>query len=333
MTKKHKFDNLLKGQFSTDRVIFLPVLIHFAARLNHTTYGKFVSDYKALVESNIKAMELFDTDMVSLISDPYRETSAFGAHVELIDDGVPRCIEYIIKTLDDVRNLKRPDVYKCERTLDRIKGAEYFQKLLYGNVSVSGWVEGPLAEACNLVGMRDMLIQLMSDSDFSNFLLDKCLLTAKDFALAQVDAGCDLIGIGDTVCSQIDKDMYDIYMKDRHLELIEYIHSIGGAVKLNVCGDITHLLESFKDLNVDIIDIDSMVDLDIAREVLGLDVVLSGDINSVDIQNKSKEEVFQLTKTLVDKYKGTKYILATECEISVDTPHENLMAMREASIF
>jgi len=35
----------------------------------------------------------------------------------------------------------------------------------------------------------------------------------------------------------------------------------------------------------------------------------------------------------VDKYKGTKYILATECEISVDTPHENLMAMREASIF
>ena len=58
--------------------------MHFAARFNHTTYGKFASDYKTLVESNIKAMEYFDMDMVSLISDPYRETSAFGAGIEYV---------------------------------------------------------------------------------------------------------------------------------------------------------------------------------------------------------------------------------------------------------
>ena len=332
MTKKTNFDNLLKGQLSTDRVLFRPILMHFAARLNNTTYGKFASDYKVLVESNIKAMELFDTDIVGLISDPYRETSAFGAKVEYIDEGVPRCIEPIVKTIDDVKNLKRPDVYKSERTLDRIKGAEYYQKLLHGNVPVSGWVEGPLAEACDLVGVGDMLMQLMVDSDFTNYLLDKCLRTAKDFALAQVEAGCDLIGIGDAICSQIDKDGYDFYVKNRHLDLVEYIHSIGASVKLHVCGDITHLLESFNDLRIDIIDIDSMVELDNARKILGPDVILSGNYNSVFVQDKSKEEVFELSKSLVNKYKDSKYILAAGCEITVDTPHENLMAMREASI-
>lgn len=332
MTKKHKFDNLLKGQLPTDRVIFNPILMHFAARLNYVTFETFALDYKALVESNMKAMELFDTDLVSLISDPFRETSAFGAHVVFIDEGIPRCL-HIVKTIDDVMDLKRPDVYKSERTLDRVKGAEYFQKLLHGNIPLNGWVESPLAEACHLVGTSDMLKQLMIDSDFSNFLLDKCLLTAKDFALAQIDAGCDMIGIGDTICSLIDKDMYDVYVKDKHIELIEYIHSIGGAVKLRVCGDINHLLESFKDLKADIIDIDSMVDLDNARDILGPDVVLSGNISSVDIQNKSKDEVFQLSKSLVDKYKATKYIISAGCEIAEDTPHENLMSIRESSIF
>jgi MtaA/CmuA family methyltransferase len=333
MTKKHKFDNLLKGQLPDDRVIFRPILMHFAARLNHSSYGKFASDYKVLVESNIKAMEFFDTDLVSLISDPYRETSAFGAPIEFIDESVPRCLAQVVKNLDDVKNLKRPDVYKSERTLDRIKGAEYYQKLLHGNVPVSGWIEGPLAEACDLVGVSDMLVRLMVDPDFTRYLIDKCLLTAKDFALAQVDAGCDVMGIGDAICSQIDKEMYDLFVKEKHMELIEYIHSIGGTVKLHVCGDITHLLESFKDLNADILDIDSMVDLDVAREILGPDVVLSGNINSVDIQNKTRDEVYQISRDLIDKYKDSKYILAAGCEITVDTPHDNLMAMREASLF
>lgn len=332
MTKKHKFDNLLKGQLPLDRVIFRPILTHFAARLNHTTFEKFASDYKTLVESNLKAMEFFDTDLVSLISDPYREASAFGTPVAFLDEDTPNCLEQIIKTLDDVKTLKRPDVYKSERTLDRIKGAEYFQKLLHGNVPVSGWIEGPLAEASHLVGESEMLKRLKTDVDFSRYLIDKCLLTAKDFALAQVDSGCDLIGIGDTICSQIEKEMYDRYLKEKHMELIEYIHSIGGVVELHIGGDIFHLLESFRELNLDIIDVDFMVDLDQVREVLGPEVVLSGNINSVDIQNKSKEDVINLTKELVNKYKDSKYILAAGCEITADTPHDNLMAMREASI-
>lgn len=63
--------------------LFYPILMHFAARFNGNTYGEFASDYKALVESNIKCMHHFDMDMVSLISDPYREIAAFGAQLSL----------------------------------------------------------------------------------------------------------------------------------------------------------------------------------------------------------------------------------------------------------
>jgi uroporphyrinogen-III decarboxylase len=193
----------------TGPVLFRPILMHFAARFNGNTYGEFASNYKVLVESNLKSMEYFETDMVGLISDPYRETSAFGAKVSFPAEQVPMCEQILIKTYSDVVSLKRPDVYKCERTLDRIRGAELFQKELQGNIPVIGWIEGPLAEACDLTGISNMLMQLMIDPDFSNLLLDKCLETAKDFAKAQIEAGCDIIGMGDAICSQIDLGTYN----------------------------------------------------------------------------------------------------------------------------
>jgi len=96
--------------------------------------------------------------------------------------------------------------------------------------------------------------------------------------------------------------------------------------------DTTHLLESFRDLNADIIDLDWQVDLDYAREKLGDEIVIGGNINPVLIQDRSEKEVFDLSRNLVDRYKEQKYLLAAGCEITVLTPHQNLMAMRRASI-
>jgi MtaA/CmuA family methyltransferase len=332
MTKKQLFDNLLKGEISKERVFFRPILMHFAARFNNTTYGKFASDYKTLVESNIRAMEYFDTDMVSLISDPYRETSAFGATVKFIDEGVPRCMDHVIKSTEDVKGLSSPDVYKNERTLDRIKGAEYFQKLLKGIVPVSGWIEGPLAEACDLAGVNEMLVWLMTDPELCNILMDKCIITAKEFAKAQIEAGCDVMGLGDAICSQIDRETYDTFIKPRHIELISFIHDCGASVKLHICGNTTHILESLKDLNADIIDLDWQVDLDNGRAILGDKVIIGGNVNPVTVQDKSEDEIYAISRELVEKHKDEKYLLAAGCEITVLTPHRNLMAMRMASI-
>jgi MtaA/CmuA family methyltransferase len=329
ITKKQIFDDLTSG-ILPDRTLFRPILMHFAARFADTTYAKFASDYKTLVDCNIRAMEYFDTDMVGLISDPYRETAAFGARVSFPDEAVPRIENILVKTFDDADRLKLPDVYKSERTLDRIRGAELFQKELKGTVPVIGWIEGPLAEACDLAGVSGMLLQLMMDPDFSNLLMDKCMITAKAFALAQINAGCDIIGMGDAICSQIDHETYDMYVKERHQEIIEFIHEKGGKVKLHICGDITHLLPALADLKVDILDLDYMVDMHQARDLVGNGPVLCGNINPVLTQDLNVEEIESRTREMVLSMKGQKYILSAGCEITVNTPHENLLAMSRA---
>lgn len=331
MTKTDMYYRLKRGD-SIDRTLFRPILMHFAARYSGYTYGELASDYKVLVESNLKAMEDFDLDMVGLISDPYRETAAFGAPVEFIPEGVPKCKELIVKTLDDVKNLKSPDVYKAERTADRIRGSELYQKKLDGSVPVIGWIEGPLAEACDLAGVSEMMVQLMMDPDFCNMLMDKVMITAKDFAEAQIQTGCQIIGMGDAVCSQISQDMYDMYVKERHTELIDFIHQQGGTVKLHICGNITHLLPSLKEIGMDILDLDWQVDMAHAREIVGDEVILCGNINPVTVQDASPEELIKMSNNLIQSQQDKKYILSAGCEITVNTPPENLMAMREASL-
>jgi MtaA/CmuA family methyltransferase len=331
MTKKDKLDRLFEGKDLETGKIFRPILMHFAARFNNKSYGEFASDYRILVESNIKALEFFDMDMVGLISDPYRETSAFGARVSFPAEAVPKCEEIIIKTIDDVKQLKNPDLYRSERTRDRIEGAKYYTRILKGEVPVIGWIEGPLAEACDLAGVSEMLMQLMIDPDFSNILMDKCIQTAKDFARLQIQEGCEIIGIGDAICSQIDLNTYDTYIKGRHKEIINYIHECGGRVKLHICGDISHLLPSIKDLGMDILDLDWQVDMEKAFGIVGPDVVRCGNIDPVIVQNKSSAEIKEITGNIIIKEKGRKHIMSAGCEITVNTPVENLMAIRESS--
>ena len=306
--------------------------MHFAACFNGTTYSAFASDYRVLVESNVACLEHFGHDAVSVISDPYRETSAFGARVTFPVDSVPLCTDKIVRTIEDVRALKNPDVFAAERTRDRIRGVEYYRELLGDTVPVIGWIEGPLAESCDLAGDSDILLRLMIEPDFVRLLMDRCLFTAKAFGKAQVDAGCDVIGVGDAICSQISPAMYGEFVLPLHRELFDYIHSLGAFVKLHICGNITNHLPKLSETGADIIDIDWMVDIDSAHRHLGDRVVVCGNLDPVAvIQDKSASVVNDKSRALIERERGRRFILSGGCEITVNTPHANLMAMRAAA--
>lgn len=332
MTKTELFHRLQEKGEIDNKVLFRPILMQFAAEYIGSNYGEFASNYNVLVEANLRCMDDFGLDMLGLISDPYRETSAFGAKVNYVRNGVPRCLDLIVKSMDDVIDLKNPDVYKSVRTFDRIKAGEVLSKITQGNIPIIGWIEGPLAEACDLTGIENMMMQLMIDPDFANRLMDKCMQTAKDFAKAQIEAGCEIIGMGDAVCSQIDVETYNKYVQERHKELISYIHELGGRIKLHICGDTNHLLPSYTDFNIDILDLDWQVDINQARSILGHEVIFAGNINPVLIQNKTRDEVFQICKDLVEIHKSERFILSAGCEITPLTSTENLKAMSEATI-
>lgn len=330
LTKKEKFIQFLDSGFSSDYILFQPILMHFAARFIGSDYGKLASDFRVLTEANIRTMDYFDLDWVELISDPYRETSAFGAEIRYIPEGVPICLNHVINSPEDILTLKKPDIFNTPRTLDRIHGAKFYSEQLCGTVPVFGWIEGPLAEACDLAGVSEMLMMLMAEPEYSEKLMDICMVTAKEFALAQINAGCDVIGIGDAICSQVDRDTYDRFVRDRHGELVRFIQEKGARVKIHICGNITHLLPSLSVVKPDILDIDWEVDFREAFRIMGPDVAICGNINPVLIQEAGEKELYTLTRELIASQIDKKFILSGGCEITVNTPVKNLLAMSRA---
>ncbi|MHB9030019.1 MAG: uroporphyrinogen decarboxylase family protein, partial [Candidatus Latescibacterota bacterium] len=215
---------------------------------------------------------------------------------------------------------------------DRILGARYNRELLGDSLPVIGWIEGPLAESCDLAGVNEMLLAIALEPGYVRLLMEKCLVAAKDFARAQIEEGCDVIGVGDAICSQISPEMYREYVFPLHCELFEYIHSLGALVKLHICGNITHLLPHLREVGADILDLDWMVDMEAASAVLGDGIIRCGNLNPVAaIRNLPAEELFEVSCALVEQERGRPFILSGGCEITADTPHENLMALRRAA--
>lgn len=329
LERTHKM--LATPKTNDGRIYFHPILMMHAATLYGKTYTEFMQDHRILVESNLKLLEMYDHDAVSVISDPYRETSAFGAKITFDCDSSPKG-EKLISCMEDVENLVIPDVYACERTLDRINGVKLFREKLREPFPIIGWVEGPLAEAADLSGVSEILMDMVMEPDMVKALQQKCLQMAKNFALAQIEAGANIIGVGDAICSQISQDMYDEFCLPLHKELFKFIHDNGAIVKLHICGNITHILSSLAETDVDILDVDWMVDITEAYKVMGDGVMVCGNLDPVTvIMDGTKEYI----KCKYDKVKASvpleNWIMMGGCEIPRSTPIENMQYLREIS--
>ncbi len=313
------------------RIWFHPILMMHASHIIGDTYADFMRDHRRLVAANMKCLELYDHDAVSVISDPYRETAAFGAKVYFDGNYAPKA-DRLVQNGDDISRLKNPDVYNNDRTLDRIKGVELFRKELGSMFPVIGWVEGPMAEAADLMGMGELMMEMMLSPDNVKRLGEKTLRTAKDFALAQIEAGANIIGVGDAVCSQISPEMFDEFAAPLQKELFDFIHEKGALVKLHICGDISHILPSLSKEGVDILDVDWMVDMARAYEAMGPDTMLCGNLDPVSvIMNGDKALIKQKFDEARASLPAENWILMGGCEIPMSTPVENMVYLREIS--
>ena len=120
MTGYGRYMAVLDGQ-RPDLLPRLPILMQFAAEFIGSNYGAFASDYRVLIEANQRCIEHFGFDQVSAISDPFRETQGFGADIEFVRDGVPRCLSPPLADDKDFAKLPAPDPHRSERMLDRVR--------------------------------------------------------------------------------------------------------------------------------------------------------------------------------------------------------------------
>jgi len=325
MTPKERIYAILKGA-SYDRPAVTPIFMAWSVNFIGHTYRDYYLDGDVLVQAQLAVTKAFNLDQISAISDPWREASAYGMEFEYPANGIGKPKDLLIKTQDDIPKVKPYDIENGERTKQRIESVRKMAAEVGQTHSVLGWVEGPLAEYADLRGVENTFLDLVDRPEMFIKAGRIIIQNAIAFAAAQVKAGADMIGIGDAVASLIAPNMYKEFVLPLEQKLIAAVHEAGAAVKLHICGNIKNHISYMAQSGADIIDVDWMVPLAKARELIGPEVTLCGNFNPAGVLFEgSPQDVADAARQCL-KAGGDKFILMPGCEVPPATPEQNIRA-------
>lgn len=320
---------MLEGR-PADRVPLMPITMMFAGDHAGLRYGEYATDYRRLAEAQVAIARDYDFDYVSAISDPAREAADCGADIQYFDNQPPAINETNAR-LDDKRELDRlelPDPQAAgSRMLDRVQGVRLLQERVGGDKLIEGWIEGPCAESADLRGINTLMLDFYDDPDFVRRLFDFVLEMGLRFAKAQVDAGAQLIGVGDAAASLIGPQLYYDFVWPYEKKLVEGLHAMGAKVRLHICGNTAKILEGMGRLGCELVDLDFLVSVADARRAMGPDQVLLGNLDPVRVVRDGTPESITAVIAECHRQAGPRYILGAGCEIPRGTAPDNLRAL------
>jgi MtaA/CmuA family methyltransferase len=326
MNSLERYLATVKGQ-PVDFLPRIPILMQFAAEHIGKNYAEFASDWRVLTEANIRCREDFGIDLVGVMSDPYCETQGFGAEIHYAPDHAPSCVRTILSDITDLSPMRLdPDPYRSGRMVNRLAAIREYKRRVGGECCILGWVEGPAAEAADVRGVQDFLMDLWDNEAACVTLMEHCTHTAIRFAHAQIAEGADTIGVGDAIASQLSPDMYRQLVWPLEKRLFEGIRDKGGIVRLHICGNITHLLPYLAELPIDILDLDHMVDPALARQAMGPRVAIAGRVDPVAAVLTGPPATIRAAIRASYATLGNPHLVMAGCEVPPGTPPENLKA-------
>jgi len=172
------------------------------------------------------------------------------------------------------------------------------------------------------------MMDFIEDPPFVNDLFSFVLEMALSFAKAQIEAGVDIIGVGDVAASLVGPAIYEEFVWPHEKRLVEGIHDMGGRVRLHICGNTRAVLDGMGRLRCEMVDLDWMVPMDEARKVMGEQQVLAGNMDPVGVLRNGTEHDVLEKVAACHRQSGDAYIIAAGCEVPRDTPHANVHALR-----
>ncbi len=325
MTPKERVHATIRGD-ACDRPAVTPIFMAWAANFIGHSYRDYYLDGDVLVQAQLAVVKAFHLDQASAISDPWREASAYGMKFDYPENGVGRPRAMLLQSREDLSRIRPFPIEDAERTSQRVESVRKMAQAVGRTHSILGWLEGPLAVYADLRGVESMFLDLIDTPEMYVGAAGTIIENQIRFARAQVAAGADIIGVGDSVASLVSPQMYEQYVLPFERRLFDAIHEAGAAVKLHVCGDIGKSIGLMAQTGCDVIDVDWMVPLAESRSIVGEDVTLCGNFDPAAVLLQgTPQEVAQAARRCIAEG-GKRFILQPGCEVPPGTPEQNIRA-------
>jgi MtaA/CmuA family methyltransferase len=328
MNSRERVLALLDGR-PVDHLPCMPLTMMFASDRIGRKYLDYATDFRVEVEGQIRVAEEFEFDYVTFCTDPGCEPADLGAAVIYFPDQPPALDESNALLADKRRltTLRIPDPLSPGRMNNGVKAVALFKERVGDSKLIEAWVEGPCAEAADLRGINGLMLDFYDDPDFVRDLFDFVVEMELTWAKVQIEAGADLIAVGDAAASLVGPKIYNTMIWPYEKRMVDAIHAMGVRVRLHICGNTRHILDGMGRLGCDIVDLDYLTPVGEARQKLGPLPAIMGNMDPVRSLRDGTPDTILRELAECHRHAGERFVVGAGCEVPRDTPSENVQVL------
>jgi MtaA/CmuA family methyltransferase len=326
------------GGLRVSRPAVGPLAVHYCAKIAGVPIRRYTTDPRVLADCVVRYYETFHPDAVWVSADTWVTAQAMGAAVRFPGDdqpmggnGDPR-----VRAPADIGRIPPPNPASQGRFPLMVEAVGRVRTAIgNGACLVACFDQYPFSLACALMGIDQVMLKLTDDRPMVEALMERCLEYTVAYAHALTAAGADMLSGGDSPAGLIGPRSYRDVALPLEKRLIAALRPTGLPVSLHICGNSTSLLADMAASGADVLELDHQVDAARACRAAGPDVAIWGNLDPVavlargnvaDVRHASRD----LLQTVAACGHG-RFVLSSGCTIAMETPPENLHAMREVA--
>ena len=270
------------------------------------------------------AHDILGFDSVMPYFSIHLESSALGCEV---DWGTVNRIPFVKKRMiSNPLEMKNSPSFLDKSEITSILQAIKLLKKKYNNqVPVIGKVIGPWTLAYNLYGAENLTLDTIIEPEKTKQFIRELATVSLDFALAQYEAGADMLTWADHVTSDlISPGVYAEYVLPLQKIAAEKLQKYGPVI-LHICGNVMDRLDEIKQSGFKLFHIDSRNDIPAVRSCFGEKVKLCGAVNNpvTMLTGTDRDIRDEVKKNIRDGIA----LIAPECAIPANVKNHSLMLL------
>jgi MtaA/CmuA family methyltransferase len=312
----------------TERVPWVPFVGVHGGHLIGVNATQYLTSTELMVKGIRKAIELYRPDGIPVMFDLQLEAEILGCRIKWSERTPPAVISHPLTEGKTLRDFKMPgiDEGRIPVMLETTKTI----RREYPEIALYGLITGPFTLALHLLGTEIFLKMYENPGEITE-IMDFCTRVGKTMAHYLMEAGCDVIAVVDPMTSQIDTDSFHQFVTPYVRQIFSFIQENHKLSSFFVCGNALQNIDAMCDCNPDNISIDENIPLEYVKEIaLRKGISFGGNMRlTVVLLMGSEDDVRQEAVTCIDKGGRKGFILSPGCDMPMETPPGNVIAVSE----
>ncbi len=334
MTPKERMAAFARGE-ALDHIPLVPDMgVTMSDFLGYTTKEYYFSA-AVMAETEIALFKHLRHDSVSISTTLRGMAEAMGTTIKYPEDNISLLDTPVVQSEEDIAKLKVIDPEKDGKLPLLLEALERIRDAIGDEADIGASMTAPFSVAASVIGTENLLRWMVRKPEAVHRVMEMVTLCNEQYIKALGRRGfgtgfCDPVSSTSLLKVKQFQEFSLPYMKRNVQHVIEYC---GSKPTMHICGYSKELWPDVVATGIGNFSIDNCESLTEAKEIMGEDVVITGNVPPVDVMYLgTPEDVEQsVIKCILEGYDSPKgYILCTGCQIPKGTPIENIDRFMEA---